>query len=254
MNTFFLDGSPDFINHGLTSRKTPQVPSESNNYFDRCDSNPDDGRYSKMILNPIKGSNREWRNEDLTIFTNLNGQGKASSDLASESNTDVVNSVYLDKLSDDKNKPTRRLSTFEEAVEAASAKGNNSDNRPATCIPIIDIEYATEPDVHARQNMEPEQKRYKDPKTGIPFIYMSKQMHQLAVPMPGDITEKGHPGRMFDVHPVLVKRQVKKELGVKRIQYLIARREKRAKKTEERMRKKIRQNVIDAENRRMGNF
>ena len=167
------------------------------------------------------------------------------------SNADVADSIDLGSLSDEQGINNRRLSTFEDVVKAARAQSAVSGHRSGFNIPIITIDYTTERDIYGRQNREPKQDRYKDPKTGVPFIYAKKKMHFLSVPKRGvKKVEVQMPGTL-GVHPAFGKKTIRKSLGVKKIQDLIEQRTLKQKKREERRRKKARQKWIDANNERI---
>ena len=227
----------------MRSQSTPEEP-ELNC---KRDSNKKNGRLSKITISPSAAEG----NDDLIIFPYINGNRKETTHLESASKTEVIDAIDLTMLQDENKKPNWSLSKVANFVKTASAMGNNRGIRPATCIPIISIDHATEKDVHAKYNKEPAQNRYKDPKTGIPLLYMSKQMHQLSVPIRGFNSENDPLPGMLGVHPAFDKRLIKKPIGVKKIQYLVARRERRAKRREKRRRQETTQKVIDAERRRM---
>ena len=136
-------------------------------------------------------------------------------------------------------------------VEAAKRKRldeNGSEDRPSTCIPIITIDYVTAPDIHAKANRVPEQKRYRDPLTGIPLQSM-KSMQNLSVPRRGDTSktsEAAKPGILGE-HPAFMKGGVPKALGVKRIQYLMDRKQRRNQKREERRKQRSKVKWIEAD-------
>ena len=134
-------------------------------------------------------------------------------------------------------KPT--LSSFLQVVEAAKMQKTNIDeDRPATCIPIITIDHVEEVDIHAKENREPKQTGYRDPVTGIPLQSMRNKMHHLTVPRKGQSSKfsEAKPGTIG--HPALLSGKMRKPMGVKRIQYLIEKRERSQRKKEARRKQK----------------
>ena len=161
----------------------------------------------------------------------------------------VTRSVSLDNTSETSKILEPKLSSFLQVVEAAKQQNSEEDDRPSTCIPIITIDYVTVPDVHAKANREPEQKRYKNPITGIPLQSMRKTMQNLSVPRRGHTSkhsEGAKPGILGE-HPAMAKKQIRKTLGVKRIQYLMEKRERKTQKREERRKRRSQQRWIEAD-------
>ena len=171
-------------------------------------------------------------------------------------------SVSFDMTYVDDDKP--KLFTFQEVVEAAKrlnteyCNENMNDDRPSTCIPIITIDHVTEPDIYAKQNREPTQTRHRDSVTGLVLQRERTSMHLLSVPSrriiisnearkPGGCATGAHPA----FGPPSGKKYVRKTLGVKRIQYLIDKRQKKEKKREERRKYRTKQKWIDADRMRV---
>ena len=245
-NVYVTDKYPSDDIDRIRNRSIPQGPDCGYN-VNPNDSNRSDGKLPQMILSPsIEDHDQEQGMDSMT-----------ESDTSSTA--DVVDSISLGMLSDEKgihNRrlstfDNRRLSTFEDVVKAARAQSAVSNHRSGFDIPIITIDYTTERDIYGRQNREPKQDRYKDPKTGLPFLNARNKMHHLSVPKRGvKKVEVQMPGTL-GVHPAFGKKTIKKALGVKRIQYLIDQRTIKQKKREDRRRKKARQKWIDANNERI---
>ena len=150
--------------------------------------------------------------------------------------------------------PSGKLSTFIEVVEAAKIinleafQGNRNDDRPKTCIPIIQAYHTTEPDKYSRVNREPKQTRYKDEVTGQPLKGSKRRMHYLSVPSRGNskATEARRPEGFVGSRPASGK-----QMGVKKIQYLIDKRQKRLRKREERRKSKSKHKWIEADRLRI---
>ena len=238
LNIYFTDKYPNDDIDRIRNQNIPQGHDCSYN-FDANDSNKTSGKVPQMILSPsIEDHDQEEGIDSMT-------ESDASS------NADGVDSISLGMLPAEKGIHNRRLSTFEDVVKAARAQSAVSGHRSGFNIPIITIDYTTERDIYGRQNREPKQDRYKDPKTGVPFLYARKKMHHLSVPKRGvKKVEVQMPGTL-GIHPAFGKKTIKKALGVKRIQYLIDQRTLKQKKREEKRRKKARQKWIDANNERI---
>ena len=237
-NIYFTDEYPNDDIDRIRNRSILQGSDCSHN-SNANDSNQNSGKLPQMILSPSVEDHDQEEGID----------SMAESDTSS--NADGVHSNSLGMLPDEKGIHNRRLSTFEDVVKAARAQSAISAHRSGFNIPIITIDYTTERDICGRQNREPKQDRYKDPKTGKQFVYARKKMHHLSVPKRGvKKVEVQMPGTL-GVHPAFGKKTIKKALGVKRIQYLIDQRTIKQKKREEKRRKKARQKWIDANNERL---
>ena len=165
-------------------------------------------------------------------------------------------SVSLDNTSETSKILQPKLSSFLQVVEAAkqqNSEENRFDDRPSTCIPIITIDYVTEPDVHAKANREPEQKRYRNPITGIALQSMRQNMQSLSVPRRSQTSKHSEAAKpeILGKHPAFMKQQIRKSLGVKRIQYLMEKKQRKNRKREKRRKQRSMEKWVEADRMRV---
>ena len=170
--------------------------------------------------------------EEYTI-TNKEVETRAEiSDIEDHEEDRIKRSVSFDDSYDNIDEFKATSSSFRKVVEEAQKQSvlENEENRPATCIPIITIDHVEDVDVHAKENREPKQTTYRDPVTGIPLQSMRNRMHHLSVPRRGQSSKfaEAKPGTIG--HPALLSGKIRKPMGVKRIQYLIEKRERAERK------------------------
>ena len=154
----------------------------------------------------------------------------------------VMRSANFENKSDDVNRMKPRLSVVQIVEAAQFQKSHDNEDRPSTCIPIITIDHIKEKDIHARDNREPRQVRYRDPRTGIPLLASRKRMHHLSVPKQsghGSRTVEAMPPSIPGVHPAMAAKDFTwKPLGVKNVQALIAKRARQMKRREEKLKRR----------------
>ena len=190
--------------------------------------------------------------EEINYETDANYHSKIS-DVPAIEVDEIKRSVSFGDASEDVEEVKPTLSSFLQVVEAARTKEeNNDEDRPATCIPIITIDNVEDPDIHAKENREPKQSRYRDPITGIPLQSMRNKMHHLSVPRKGQSSRsEAKPGTRTGTtgHPALLSGKIRKPMGVKRIQYLIEKRERKERRKMARMKQKEKHKEDEAKKR-----
>ena len=222
----------------MTSDKTPSLNEIINRTSDdaKSDENMEASIVSVGNL-PVPNIVEEYNNTEKEEETS-----SEISDIVDNEEDKIKRSVSFDDSYENADEFKATSSSFRKVVEEVQKQTvlENEENRPATCIPIITIDHVEDVDIHANENREPKQVAYRDPVTGIPLQSMRNKMHHLSVPRRGRTSKfaEAKPGTNTMGHPALLSGKIRKPMGVKRIQYLIEKRQREERKREARRKQK----------------
>ena len=222
----------------MTSDRTASITDISNKASDAAKSDGDMEENVESVENvALPNIVEEYDNTDKEAETSAE-----ISDTMDHEEDKIKRSVSFDDSYENVDEFKATSSSFRKVVEEAHKQSvlENEENRPATCIPIITIDHVEDVDIHANENREPKQVAYRDPVTGIPLQSMRNKMHHLSVPRRGRTSKfaEAKPGTRTMGHPALLSGQIRKPMGVKRIQYLIQKRQRGERKREARRKQK----------------